>query len=86
MAVLAYKRPARKALKAMDKATRQRVMKALSTLANDPHDPFLDTRALVNRPGFRLRVGSWRALYRLEDDQVVVLEVLPRGGAYKVRR
>jgi mRNA interferase RelE/StbE len=34
---------------------------------------------------YRVRVGDWRITYRIEDDQliVLVLEIAPRGGAYR---
>ena len=34
---------------------------------------------------YRLRVGDWRLIYAIEDDQLVVLiiEVAPRGEAYR---
>ncbi len=40
---------------------------------------------LQNRSGFRLRVGDWRVIYEIQDDQVVilVLKIAPRGGVYQ---
>ena len=34
---------------------------------------------------YRVRVGDWRIYYAVEDDRliVLVLEVAPRGGAYR---
>jgi len=34
---------------------------------------------------YRVRVGDWRIAYAVEDDKliVLVLEIAPRGGAYK---
>jgi mRNA-degrading endonuclease RelE of RelBE toxin-antitoxin system len=42
-------------------------------------------RSLKGRPGeWRLRVGDWRAIIRLDSDAslIVVTAVKPRGGAY----
>jgi len=32
---------------------------------------------------FRLRVGQWRVIYRVRGDVIDVLEIVPRGAAYK---
>jgi len=33
-------------------------------------------------PEYRLRVGTWRALFELEDGRVVVYRILHRSKAY----
>lgn len=46
----------------------------------------LDIRKLQNRLGYRqLRMGQWRAIYKIEDDELVilVLAIGPRGDIYK---
>jgi mRNA interferase RelE/StbE len=42
----------------------------------------LDVRPLVGRSGFRLRVGDWRAIYRVEGDAIEVVVIAPRGDVY----
>lgn len=34
---------------------------------------------------YRVRVGDWRIIYTIQDDVLIVLvvEIAPRGGAYK---
>jgi mRNA interferase RelE/StbE len=34
---------------------------------------------------YRIRVGDWRIIYTIEDNVllVVVIEIAPRGGAYR---
>ena len=39
-----------------------------------------NVRNLVNRSGYRLRVGDYRAIFEVVDGEVVVLEVGPRGS------
>jgi len=34
---------------------------------------------------FRLRVGDYRVVYRIEDDEVLVLKIGYRGDVYKGR-
>ena len=40
---------------------------------------------LAGREGYRLRIGGYRGVYKIEGEQVtvVVLDVGPRGGIYK---
>ncbi|WP_257993573.1 type II toxin-antitoxin system RelE family toxin [Cupriavidus pauculus] len=54
-------------------------------LAADPYAPNQNGRKLMGRSAFRLRVGDWRVLYRIEAGQlvVVVLTVKSRGSAYQ---
>jgi mRNA interferase RelE/StbE len=85
-----YRRPARKALTRMPPKLAARFLAAFEVLAGDPqHDGDkrggLDVKPLTGRDGYRLRIGRWRALYRVEEDRLVVLvlEIGPRGDVYK---
>ncbi len=80
-----YKRPARKALKRMPKEMAQRFLTAFEKLAQDPQRRDLDAKHLVGRPGYRLRIGDWRALYTVEDNCLLILvaNIGPRGGVYR---
>ena len=60
-----YKRPARKALQRMPKEVAKTFLAAFEDLAENPQRRDLDIKPLVGRPGFRLRIGDWRALYRM---------------------
>jgi len=44
-----------------------------------------NVKKLVGREGYRLRIGGYRAVYKIEGEQVtvLVLDVGPRGGIYK---
>lgn len=44
-----------------------------------------DVKKLTGREGYRLRIGGHRGIYKIEDEQVMVLvlDVGPRGGIYK---
>ncbi|MCB2261850.1 MAG: type II toxin-antitoxin system RelE/ParE family toxin [Candidatus Thiosymbion ectosymbiont of Robbea hypermnestra] len=80
-----YRRPARKMLTRMPKPLASRFLSAFELLALDPSRSDLDTRYLVGRDGYRLRIGKWRAIYRIEVDRLVVmvLDIGPRGDIYK---
>ena len=42
-----------------------------------------DIRALTGRPGeYRMRVGNWRVLFRIDGDWAVVTRVVLRRDAY----
>ena len=63
----------------------ERFVESLERLAADPAAAGLDVKPLRGRPGWRLRIGGWRAIYRVEDQRLVilVLDVGPRGDIYK---
>jgi mRNA interferase RelE/StbE len=51
---------------------------AFELLAMDD-DSLLDIKKLEGREGFRLRIGSYRAIYRKLND-VMVIEIIKVGG------
>jgi mRNA interferase RelE/StbE len=58
---------------------RERILAAIERL------PAGDVRTLKGRRGeWRLRIGDWRAIIRLDQEAsvIVVTAVKPRGGAY----
>ena len=66
-------------LSATDK---DRFRAAFNNLSKEP--PKGDITALSGCPGyFRLRVGSYRALFRIEDNTIFVTNIDPRGQVYK---
>jgi len=85
MLEIEYRRPARKALAKLPKNVAFQFLAAFESLAADPERNDLDIKPMVGRAGYRLRVGRWRALFRIEEDRmvVVILDVGPRGDVYK---
>jgi len=63
----------------------RRILDSLERLAAEPFAPGHDVVPLRGRPGFRLRIGGWRVLFVIDDEELVilVLDILPRGDAYK---
>jgi len=45
----------------------------------------LDIKKLTGRDGYRLRIGGWRALYRIDKNQLIieVVKIGARGDIYK---
>jgi mRNA interferase RelE/StbE len=64
--------------------TKTLIIRKLKELARDPC-AMRNVRKLSNHPGYRLRVGDWRIVYRIEDnpDRIAVINIAPRGGVYK---
>jgi mRNA interferase RelE/StbE len=63
---------------------RRRVVRAIDRLAKEPRPP--GARALRgDKSGLRIRVGSYRILYEVDDDLLLVTigRVAPRGKAYR---
>ena len=61
----------------------KRIREAIQALADDPRPP--GCRKLEGRNDeWRVRVGTWRVVYRIEDGRlvVVVVRIAPRGEVY----
>jgi len=75
-----------KFLKTRDKKDKDRLFNEISKLSYNPRNSELDIKLLKNKDGiWRLRVGSYRVLYSIFDDVVVVLvlDIGNRGDIYK---
>ncbi len=72
-----------KKLVKLPRPEREAVLIALSRLQKDPFS--MDFRPLRARIDWRLRVGSWRILIRMEENQRVMIayDLGPRGDIYK---
>ena len=77
-----FEKEASDALAKLDRAVRERVSKGIERLVENPR-PGQATQ-LVNDAGtWRIRVGAWRVLYEIDDDQLIVL-VLDLGHRSRV--
>jgi mRNA interferase RelE/StbE len=75
------------ALKALRKAPPDvagRIRTKLDELAQDPFAA-PNVKKLTNHPGYRLRVGDWRVLYLIQQEEVViqVVEIGQRKEVYR---
>jgi mRNA interferase RelE/StbE len=69
-----------KDLKGLPQADQRRIVEKLRLLATDLQG---DVKKLTDfSPEYRLRVGTWRALFEVEDDKIVVYRILHRSKAY----
>lgn len=72
-----------KFLEKLDKDTACRIIEKLERLENDSIPP--DARKLVSlkQSSYRILVGDYRILYRIEKDSIVVFSINKRSVAYK---
>jgi len=77
-------RKAERVLKNLDGDMLERIRRALRGLATEPR-PLGNKKLTGYENLYRIRVGDWRIIYAIEDDQLIilVLEISPRGGAYR---
>jgi mRNA interferase RelE/StbE len=76
------------AVKALTKLPRREaagLMAKLEKVANDPMGQYPWAKRLTEQPGFRVRQGRWRAVYRLDHDagEMIVDKVAKRDEVYR---
>ena len=77
-------RPAQKQMKAIkDKRIHGALEREILALADDPRPPGC-LKLVGHKDHWRVRVGDWRIVYRIEDARlvVVVIRVGARSGVY----
>ena len=77
-------RKAEKSLKRLKGDMLERIRRVIRSLEDEPRPA--GSRKLAGYENlYRLRVGDWRIIYAVEEDKliVLVLEVAPRGSAYR---
>ena len=74
-----------KALKQLNKFTKKdakKILEKIKTLKEFPNT--LNTKKLKNYyPPYRLRVGIYRVLFDVDNDNVIIFEILKSKDAYK---
>lgn len=80
-----YTKQTDRALRRMSRNQAQIIRTKIEEIAQDPHAQHNNLTKLVGRAGYRLRVGDWRVLYELQDQQLImlVLKVASRGDMYR---
>ncbi|MFF6908550.1 type II toxin-antitoxin system RelE/ParE family toxin [Streptomyces sp. NPDC012389] len=67
---------AQRQLRAIDRPAAMRILAALTALGDDPYREDADIKKLTGPSGlYRLRVGSFRVAYQVEDGELIILVV-----------
>lgn len=74
-----------KKISTLQKSERERIREAINTLTNGLDAVGLDIKPLKARPEWRLRVGEWRILLRVDHKRIIitVVRLATRGDIYK---
>lgn len=72
---------AAKYIERLDSATKRRILKAICRLSEDP--PRGDIKKMAGLDSHRLRVGGFRILFTIENGEISVDKIGPRGDVYK---
>jgi mRNA interferase RelE/StbE len=80
-----FAKQAHRALLRLPRNTAILIRQKLEQLASDPYAPNLNAKKLQNRSGYRLRIGDWRVIYEIQNDELIilVLKIAPRGEVYR---
>jgi mRNA interferase RelE/StbE len=79
---IVYLREARSALKRLPAHLRDRFLEALQAIAAGEGEA-LDVKPLHGRSESRLRIGAFRAIFRIDGDRLTVTQIGARGDVYK---
>ena len=85
MYTIAYTKEAAKSLQRMPHNIAQLTREKLEMIAVEPYADHPNAKKLQGREGYRLRVGDWRVIYKIQNERliIVVLKIAARGEIYK---
>ncbi len=77
-------RKAEKTLKRLRGEMLERMRQAISALAEDPR-PSGYKKMTGHKEFYLIRVGQWRIIYKIEDEELIILilTIAPRGSVYR---
>ena len=81
---ITFSKNADKALRRMPRNIAITIGKKIKELAQKPH-VMRNVKKLTDHPGYRLRVGDWRIVYTVNDNELLihVINIKTRGEVYK---
>lgn len=75
---IVYTKSAMRSIKSLDIRVKDRVKAGIEKI------PFGDIKKLQGYSNlYRLRIGDYRVIYQIENGNIIIDAVLPRGEAYK---
>ena len=84
MFTITFSKIADKALRRMPRNIALNIGKKIKELANNPSG-MRNVKKLTNHPGYRLRVGDWRIIYTVNENELLIhiINIKTRGEVYK---
>lgn len=81
---IVIERRVKRVFRRLPKDLLDRIKVAIKQLAQNPR-PVGSKKLTGYQDLYRIRVGQWRIVYAIEEEELIILviEVSPRGGAYK---
>lgn len=85
MYTIIFTKQADKMLRKIPHNVARLIRKKLAQIAVAPYAKHNNVTKLVGRSGFRLRVGDWRVIYEIQNNNLVILvmRIRPRGDVYR---
>ena len=82
---LIFTKEAQKELLRLPKKMAVLVRQKLEQLTIDPYASNTNVKKLQNRWGYRLRIGDWRVIYEIQNDEltILVLKIAQHGEVYR---
>ncbi|MCI5132920.1 MAG: type II toxin-antitoxin system RelE/ParE family toxin [Candidatus Electrothrix sp. EH2] len=76
-------RSAQKQLRKIDRQDQSRIITAIQALAENPHP--VGSKKLSGRPAWRIRIGTYRVIYEINDNQlrILIVAIAHRKEVYK---
>ena len=80
---IAFKPSVKKDLRGIPRHDVERILNSIEGLSEDPLPQ--NVRSLTGRDAFRLRVGEYRVIYTIDNEEVVILviKIGHPGGVYR---
>lgn len=80
-----FLKQAQRTLLKMPRNDALRIREKIEQIADNPYAAHNNVTKLKNRPGYRLRVGDWRVIYDVQDNELrlIVIKIGPRGEVYR---
>ncbi len=80
-----YSSQAVKTLVKLPRNSAQLIREKINMLALDPYGSHINSKKLQGRSGYRLRVGDWRIIYEIKNEElvIIVLKIASRGDIHR---
>jgi len=85
MFTVEYSKAAIKTLNRLPRKFAVHLLDKMDAIAKDPFTQHANVKPLKGSPYYRLRVGDWRIVYEIQEQQIniLVLKIATRGEVYK---